>query len=66
MRMIANRPAAVAGGVLEELQADVAWRQRLRGDARADHERREERRAQKLGEQAARQRRRSRAAIVLH
>jgi hypothetical protein len=44
------------GGVLEQLQTDVAGRERLGGDAGADYERGEEGRAQELGEQAAMER----------
>ena len=44
------------GGVLEQLQADVAGRELGGGDARPDHGGGEKRRAEELGEQAARQR----------
>ena len=41
------------GGVLEQLQANVVRGERLRRDARADHERGKEGRAEQLGEQPA-------------
>ena len=59
--MIADRPAAVASGVLEQLQADVAGGEGLCGDPRANHQRGEKRRAEQLGEQPASQRRRVKA-----
>ncbi len=67
MRMIVNSPAAVAAAFSKQLQAHVAGGQRLRRDARADHDRGEERRAEQLGEQAAGERLRVHdAAILLH
>src|SRR5450755_4692457 len=42
-------------GIFEQLQADVAWRQSLRCDARADHDHRQEGAADGLGRQPTRQ-----------
>ena len=53
-----EQPCRRRGGVLEQLQTNVARGERLRRDARADHERGEEGRAEQLGEQTAGKRRR--------
>src|SRR5450755_4016227 len=42
-------------GIFEQLPADVAWRQSLRCDARADHDHRQEGAADALGRQPTRQ-----------
>ena len=49
-------PGGGRRGVLEQLEADVVWREALRGDPGADHDRGEKRRAEELGEQAPPQR----------
>ena len=54
-----EQPCGRGRRVLEQLQAHVGGRQRVRGHARADYERRQEGRAEQLGKQSAREGRRS-------
>jgi len=56
MRMKDEEAGRGGGGVLEELEAGVAGGELRRGDARADHGRRQEGRAEELGEGARRAR----------